>query len=79
VRDTGIGISQDILHRIFDPFFTTKAIGRGTGQGLSIARSVVVEKHGGELTFETEMGKGTTFFLRIPIVGRVRKGPRVLA
>jgi PAS domain S-box-containing protein len=67
ISDTGCGIPENIRDRIFDPFFTTKGVGRGTGQGLSIARSVVVEKHGGSLTFETEPGKGTTFLVRLPI------------
>jgi signal transduction histidine kinase len=66
VRDTGAGIPQAIRDRVFDPFFTTKKIGAGTGQGLSIARSVVVEKHGGSITFESDQG-GTTFLVRIPI------------
>jgi two-component system, NtrC family, sensor kinase len=70
VGDDGGGIPEGIRDRIFDPFFTTKEVGRGTGQGLSIARSVVVEKHGGKFTFETEMGKGTTFFIRLPIDGK---------
>jgi signal transduction histidine kinase len=69
ISDTGGGIPDPIRDKIFEPFFTTKAVGRGTGQGLAIARSVVVDKHGGELTFETESGKGTTFFVRIPIAG----------
>jgi PAS domain S-box-containing protein len=69
IRDTGTGIPAAIRDRIFEPFFTTKEVGKGTGQGLAIARSVVVEKHGGELTFETEVGKGTTFFIRLPIAG----------
>ena len=68
VSDTGSGISPEIQERIFDPFFTTKAVGRGTGQGLAIARSVVVDKHGGSLTFETKIGKGTTFYVRLPII-----------
>jgi signal transduction histidine kinase len=67
VRDNGPGISPDVLPRIFDPFFTTKEVGRGTGQGLSIARNVVVKGHGGELDFTTEPGKGTTFYVRLPI------------
>jgi len=67
ISDTGTGIPPEIRHRIFDPFFTTKGVGRGTGQGLSIARSIVVDKHGGELSFETEDGKGTTFIIRLPI------------
>ena len=66
ISDTGTGVPEEVRGRIFDPFFTTKEVGRGTGQGLALARSVVVERHGGSLTFETEMGKGTTFFIRIP-------------
>ena len=66
VRDTGCGIAPEIRERIFDPFFTTKEVGRGRGQGLAIARAVV-DKHGGTLTFETEVGKGTTFFVRLPV------------
>jgi PAS domain S-box-containing protein len=67
ISDTGTGIPPAVRHRIFDPFFTTKEVGRGTGQGLAIARAVVVEKHGGTLTFETETGKGTTFIVRLPL------------
>lgn len=69
IGDTGGGIPEAIRARIFDPFFTTKEVGRGTGQGLSIARSVVVKAHGGEMDFITELGKGTTFFVRLPISG----------
>ncbi len=70
IADTGGGIPEHIRARIFDPFFTTKVVGKGTGQGLSIAHSVIVDKHGGDLTMETEMGKGTTFHLRLPIAGK---------
>jgi PAS domain S-box-containing protein len=70
ITDTGGGIPEAIRERIFDPFFTTKEVGKGTGQGLAIARSVIREKHGGELTFETEMGKGTTFIIALPIHGK---------
>ena len=66
IADTGGGIPEGIRTKIFDPFFTTKEVGRGTGQGLAIARSVVVERHGGTLTFESEVGKGTTFYVRLP-------------
>jgi signal transduction histidine kinase len=59
----------DVRARIFDPFFTTKEVGKGTGQGLAIARTVVVDKHGGSLHFESEVGQGTTFFVRLPIAG----------
>jgi signal transduction histidine kinase len=67
ISDTGSGIPEAIRERIFDPFFTTKEVGRGTGQGLAIARSVVVDKHAGTLSFETELGKGTTFVIRLPV------------
>lgn len=67
ISDTGSGIPENIRHRIFDPFFTTKDVGKGTGQGLAIARSVVVDKHGGTIDFESEVGKGTTFIIRLPI------------
>ena len=66
VQDTGSGIPEKVRPRIFDPFFTTKEIGKGTGQGLAIARSVVVDKHHGTIHFETEEGKGTTFVIRLP-------------
>ena len=67
ITDTGGGIPEGIRVRIFDPFFTTKEVGRGTGQGLSIARNVIVKGHGGQLDFDTEMGKGTTFHVRLPL------------
>ncbi|MBI2823570.1 MAG: PAS domain S-box protein [Planctomycetia bacterium] len=67
VRDSGTGIPDEIRSRIFDPFFTTKEVGRGTGQGLAIAYSVVAEKHGGTINFETEVGHGTTFIVRLPL------------
>ena len=67
IRDTGAGIPEAIRGRIFDPFFTTKEVGRGTGQGLAIARAVVVDRHKGALTFESEVGKGTTFYIRLPL------------
>jgi signal transduction histidine kinase len=69
VEDTGTGIPEDIQGRIFDPFFTTKDIGRGTGQGLSVAYSVVTKQHGGEIAFVTRPGHGTTFTLRLPVNG----------
>ena len=70
IEDTGTGIPQHAQARIFDPFFTTKGIGKGTGQGLVIARSVVVNKHGGSISFKTEEGKGTTFIIRLPHDGQ---------
>jgi PAS domain S-box-containing protein len=67
IQDTGTGIPEKTRNRIFEPFFTTKPVGKGTGQGLAIARSVVVDKHGGTIDFETETGKGTTFIIRLPL------------
>ena len=52
---------------MFDPFFTTKEVGRGTGQGLAIAHSVVVDKHAGTIEVDSEMGEGTTFRIRLPL------------
>jgi signal transduction histidine kinase len=67
IEDSGTGIPEHIRNRVFDPFFTTKEVGRGTGQGLSIVRSVIVGKHGGSLDFKTELEVGTTFFVRLPV------------
>ncbi|MFZ5587392.1 MAG: PAS domain S-box protein [Thermodesulfobacteriota bacterium] len=67
IGDNGPGIPPDVRHAIFDPFFTTKEVGKGTGQGLAIAHSAIVDKHGGSLSFETEIGRGTTFFIRLPL------------
>lgn len=70
IADTGTGIPEEARRKVFDPFFTTKQVGRGTGQGLAIARSVVVDKHGGSLSFETEVGLGTAFIVRLPLSSR---------
>jgi PAS domain S-box-containing protein len=67
VSDTGGGIPEGVRQRIFDPFFTTKDVGRGSGQGLAISRTIIHEKHQGELTFESTVGKGTTFYIRLPV------------
>jgi PAS domain S-box-containing protein len=66
ISDTGGGIPEAIRARIFEPFFTTKEVGRGTGQGLSIAHNVI-KSHGGSLEFHTELGAGTTFYVRLPL------------
>jgi PAS domain S-box-containing protein len=68
ISDSGCGIPEEIRARIFDPFFTTKVVGRGSGQGLAIARAVIA-KHGGTLALETEPGSGTTFTIRLPLAG----------
>jgi PAS domain S-box-containing protein len=70
IADTGGGIPAEITDRVFDPFFTTKPVGRGTGQGLAIARSII-DRDGGELTFETRPGAGTTFTIRLPLTADV--------
>jgi two-component system NtrC family sensor kinase len=67
VADTGCGIPEQHRSRVFEPFFTTKAVGKGTGQGLHIAYQVVVEKHRGTINFETQVGVGTTFIVRLPL------------
>jgi PAS domain S-box-containing protein len=67
IQDTGGGIPEAIRGSIFDPFFTTKEVGKGTGQGLAIARNVIVKGHHGALDFSTESGVGTTFVIRLPV------------
>jgi signal transduction histidine kinase len=69
ITDNGCGIAPENAHQVFDPFFTTKGVGRGTGQGLSISHAAVVTRHGGTLSFDTEVGRGTTFFVRVPVDG----------
>ena len=66
IRDTGPGIPSDKIDKIFEPFYTTKEIGRGTGLGLSIAYGIV-ERHHGSISVESEVGKGTSFFVRLPV------------
>src|SRR4029079_12474153 len=68
IADTGGGIREAIRARIFDPFFTTKEVGRGTGQGLAIARTIIVDRHRGKLLLDTTVGVGTTFTIVLPIV-----------
>ena len=67
ITDDGCGMPPDVRARIFDPFYTTKEVGKGTGQGLAIARSVIVDKHHGTLEVESVEGQGTTFVLRLPL------------
>ena len=69
ISDTGGGIPESIRGSVFEPFFTTKELGRGAGQGLALAWSIVKHKHGGDLTFETAVGEGTTFVVKLPIDG----------
>jgi signal transduction histidine kinase len=67
VSDTGIGIPESIRGRVFEPFFTTRPLGKGVGQGLAVARRIVVERHGGSIGFESEVGRGTKFLVRLPL------------
>ena len=66
IADTGGGIPAEIAERVFDPFFTTKEVGRGTGQGLAISRTII-DRHHGQITFETVAGEGTVFTIRLPV------------
>ena len=67
IRDSGSGIPEEIQHKIFDLFFTTKEPGKGTGQGLAISHSVIVEKHKGTIALESQVGEGTTFIISLPL------------
>jgi|GEM_PF-2799190 len=67
IADSGAGMPEDVKRRIFDPFFTTKEVGKGTGQGLNIAHTVVVEKHGGTIEVDSTPGEGTCFTIQLPI------------
>ena len=66
VSDTGSGIPPEIIPKLFDPFFTTKPVGKGTGLGLSVSFGIV-EKHHGKIEVQSEVGKGTTFRVWLPI------------
>jgi signal transduction histidine kinase len=71
IEDNGCGMPASVIEKIFDPFFTTKEIGKGTGQGLAIARAVVVDKHHGKLEVASKVGAGTTFTITLPVGGVV--------
>jgi len=77
ISDTGSGIPEKHHDRIYDPFFTTKEPGMGTGQGLSISRKIVVDQHGGSMHFETSPGKGTTFFIQIPVEDQLQDEAKI--
>lgn len=69
VADNGIGIPDAVKHRVFERSFTTKAPGKGTGVGLALARTWIVDGHGGRIEFESKRGQGTTFVVRLPLGG----------
>jgi PAS domain S-box-containing protein len=74
VGDTGTGIPDHVKDRIFDLFFTTKEVGRGTGQGLALVWAVIVDKHGGQVWVDTELGVGSTFHIKLPTNGSPHRG-----
>lgn len=67
ISDNGSGMSEETISKLFDPFFTTKEVGKGTGLGLSISHQIIVEKHGGKLTCNSTLGKGTEFVITLSI------------
>jgi PAS domain S-box-containing protein len=73
ISDTGCGIPEAIQSKVFDPFFTTKPVGQGTGQGLAIAHSVIVQKHRGTITLESKPGQGTTLTIKLPLEARTEE------
>ena len=79
VADTGGGIPEAVRERVFEPFFTTKEVGKGSGQGLAIAHSIVVDKHGGSIDFADDPGGGTVFTIRLPVAGRDGNATKALA
>jgi len=67
IEDTGTGIAPENINRVFDPFFTTKPVGKGTGQGLAIVHSIIVQKHQGRIELASIVGKGTQFTIYLPL------------
>jgi signal transduction histidine kinase len=70
VSDSGAGMPPEVIQRVFEPFFTTKDVGRGTGQGLALAHTTIVVRHGGQISVESAVGVGTTIRVRLPLEGR---------
>ncbi len=73
IGDTGTGIPDEIRTRVFEPFFTSKPVGKGTGQGLALAHSIIVKGHQGKIWFDTKVGEGTTFFVRLPLQAKASR------
>ena len=78
IIDNGVGIASNVMNRIFDPFFTTKEIGKGTGLGMAIAYQVITEEHGGLITCDSTLGKGTSFEIVLPIKLQTKKNEQAL-
>ena len=74
VRDTGSGMTPEVVEHVFDTFFTTKEVGKGTGLGLSIARRIVVDRHGGDIAVESAPGR-TVFRVTLPVHQRAADTP----
>ena len=74
VRDDGTGIPPDVLSKLFEPFTTTKEVGKGVGLGLAISRSIV-ERHKGQIVVESEVGRGTTFYIFLPLDASAASAP----
>jgi two-component system NtrC family sensor kinase len=79
IHDTGTGIPAEIRNRVFDPFFTTKDVGKGTGQGLAIARDIIVNKHAGNIQFDSIPGTGTEFTITLNRVNPTADAPHLNA
>lgn len=67
ITDNGKGMTEEVKQKIFDHLFTTKAVGNGMGLGLAIARQIIVEKHGGAIAVNSQLGEGTEFAIRLPL------------
>ena len=73
ITDNGAGMPAEVKERIFDPFYTTKGVGKGTGQGLSLAYAVIVERHKGKIEVQSTTGEGSTFIISLPIDNDIKQ------
>ena len=67
IKDTALGMTEEVRRQIFNPFFTTKPAGKGTGLGLAVSHKIIVEKHKGEIKCISTPGQGTEFIIKIPV------------